>query len=269
VAAPTVTLIGISLSRTAQKLVVGGDFTLTVTYIPDNATEQGVTWKSSNSGVATVSEGKVTAVGTGTATITATSTADSKITATCEVTVAEPTVTPTGISIPSTFTLGVGSTSFLTVTYIPANTTEQDITWGSSNSGVATVSNGIVTAVATGTATITATSTADSKITATCTVTVQASYTGAGVNIVFSGPEDEIITLEKTVDAKDAVVITAPAGYSRYLWYVDIWQLVVTDVPTFTWPPYDNGPGPHQVTVIVEKTDGSHFSKTLTYTVGY
>ncbi|MDR0386468.1 MAG: Ig-like domain-containing protein, partial [Treponema sp.] len=162
---------GISIPST-RNLVVGDDFTLTVTYTPANTTQQGVTWKSSDSEVVTVSEGKVTAVGTGTATITATSTADSKITATCEVTVVTDSVPLTGISIPATHNLLVGGDFTLTVTYTPANTTQQGVTWITSDSEVAMVSNGKITAVGPGTATITATSTADSSITAACEVTV-------------------------------------------------------------------------------------------------
>lgn len=48
------------------------------------------------------------------------------------------------------------------------------VTWGSSNTGVATVSGGVVTPVAAGTATITATGVADTGQTATCAATVTA-----------------------------------------------------------------------------------------------
>ena len=61
---------GITLDMTEITLVEGQQITLTPTTIPANASEQGVTWKTSRSSVATVSGGTVTAVKMGTAVIT-------------------------------------------------------------------------------------------------------------------------------------------------------------------------------------------------------
>ena len=78
---------GITLDKTSLALKVGDTATLTATVTPDDATQKGVSWTSSNTAVATVSEaGVVTAVSDGTATITAT-TVDGGFTATCTVTV--------------------------------------------------------------------------------------------------------------------------------------------------------------------------------------
>lgn len=71
----------------------------------------------------------------------------------------------------SSLTLGVGSTETLTATVEPSDATNKAVTWSSNAKSVATVENGVVTAVSEGTATITATTT-DGGITATCTVTV-------------------------------------------------------------------------------------------------
>ena len=74
-----------------------------------------------------------------------------------------------------------GSTATLTPIFGPVNATETTVTWASSDTAVATVSNGVVTPVAVGTATITVTATngtddtSDDK-TATCAVTVVPSY---------------------------------------------------------------------------------------------
>lgn len=169
---------GVTLSQSSLTLNVGGSSTLTATVSPSNATNKTVTWTTSNASVATVSGGKVTAVGPGTATITATTSGGQK--ATCTVTVRVPV---TGISISrSTLALTVGATSTLTATVAPSNASDKSYSWSSSNSGVATVnSSGLVTAKANGTATITATTTDGGKK-ASCTVTVTTPASGVSVS---------------------------------------------------------------------------------------
>ena len=71
-ATPTpVPVASIELNKTALTLEVGKNETLTATVKPDNAEDKTVTWTSSDETVATVENGKVTAVKAGTATITA------------------------------------------------------------------------------------------------------------------------------------------------------------------------------------------------------
>ena len=83
--AVTVPVNGVSLNKSETTLTVGGTAQLTATVTPTNATNQNVTWESSNPSVATVDEsGKVTAVAPGEATITVT-TEDGSKTATCTV----------------------------------------------------------------------------------------------------------------------------------------------------------------------------------------
>lgn len=77
----------VTLDKTAITLEIGGEETLTATVTPDNATDKAVAWSSDNTAVATVADGKVTAVSAGTATVTAA--ADGK-SATCSVTVNAP-----------------------------------------------------------------------------------------------------------------------------------------------------------------------------------
>lgn len=77
---------------------------------------------------------------------------------------------------PSTLNLTAGKTGNLSVTATPA-TASKSVTWSTSDSSVATVSNGVVTAKAEGTATITATSTVKPSVKATATVKVTASGT--------------------------------------------------------------------------------------------
>lgn len=94
-----------------------------------------------------------------------------------EVTYTTGNVAVTGISLPSTASVETGSTTQLTATISPSNATNQNVSWSSGNTSVATVaSDGTVTGVSAGTAVITVT-TADGGYTATCTVTVAAVVT--------------------------------------------------------------------------------------------
>ena len=80
----------INLNHTSSTLVEGESLSLTITVIPDDATDGSVIWNSSDSSVATVDNtGKVTAIAPGTATITATANDGSGVSASCEVTVKE------------------------------------------------------------------------------------------------------------------------------------------------------------------------------------
>ncbi len=90
---------GVTLDKTTLALVNGNSGTLTATVEPSEAS-QSVTWDSDNETVATVDEsGNVTAVGAGEATITATAAVAAeggeKASASCTVTVMEPTYTVT------------------------------------------------------------------------------------------------------------------------------------------------------------------------------
>lgn len=76
----------VALDQTAVTITEGESVTLEATVSPDNATNKAVTWSSSNADVASVAEGKITAVAPGTATITV-KTVDGEKSATCEVTV--------------------------------------------------------------------------------------------------------------------------------------------------------------------------------------
>jgi len=164
----------VSLDKTTLSFnAIGKSETLTATVEPSDASNKNVSWSSSNPGVAAVNKGVVTAVGEGTAVITVT-TEDGGFTATCTVTVTIDTSVPVqGVSLDKTslYMTKTGQTVQLTATVEPANATNKSVTWSSSNTAVATVENGVVTAVGNGTAVITVT-TEDGGKTATCTVTV-------------------------------------------------------------------------------------------------
>ena len=93
VAAP-IEVTGVTLNKETTSIKEGETEKLIATIAPDNATDQTVTWESSDNTIATVADnGTVTAVAKGEATITVTTT-DGGETATCEVTVTkEETIT--------------------------------------------------------------------------------------------------------------------------------------------------------------------------------
>ena len=137
------------LSQSSLTMNIGDTETLSATVSPSG---QSVTWSSSNTNVATVSNsGTVSAVGSGTATITANfSYGGVTHFASCSVAVKEISIT----LYQSSLTMNVGDTEMLSANVSPS---EQNITWSSNNTNIATVSNsGMVTAKGKGSATITA-----------------------------------------------------------------------------------------------------------------
>lgn len=193
------------LNKDSLTLGLDKSETLVATVSPSNATNQTVTWSSSNPAVASVSSnGKLTGLKEGTTTITV-RTSDGGKTATCKVTVKD-VVKVKGVRLnESSVTLGVDDTYTLKATVNPSDATNTNVTWKSSNTSVATVnSSGKVTAKKEGTATITVT-TEDGSYKATCKVTVKKSY---GSELSLS--DDEI-----TMDTYDETTVKAflPKGY--------------------------------------------------------
>lgn len=176
VTVPTVKVTGITLNKTTASVVKGKTVALTATVTPDTATDKTIKWTTSNKNVATVStDGVVTAKAAGTAIITATAADDSGVKATCKITVTNPVVKVTKVTLNKTTASVVkGKTLTLKATVTPTNATNKNVTWKSSNSKVAKVDekSGVVTAVAAGTATITCTAADGSRKSATCKITV-------------------------------------------------------------------------------------------------
>ena len=203
----TVAVTGVSINKASISLTEGTSETLTATVTPDNATNKAVSWKSSDSNIATVdNSGKVTAVKAGSTTITVTTTDGSK-TATCTVTVAAKEVEVTGITLDQTSaTIVAGDNLVLKATVAPENATDKKVTWSSSDASIATVDeNGKVTAVSAGNADITATA---GSFSAACALTVQAKVipvTSVNVdNWSITMLAGETVSLKVTVLPEDA-----------------------------------------------------------------
>ena len=98
-------------------------------------------------------------------------------------------VAVTGVTLNKTSTsIAESYKETLTATVAPSDASDKSVTWSSNNTSVATVADGVVTAVAPGNATITVTTTDGGK-TATCAVTVTAlcgSYSKATYTVTSS-----------------------------------------------------------------------------------
>ena len=151
--APTPSQETITLNTNTLSMNIGDKVRLVETVTPTNNVTN-VTWTSSDSEVASVNNGEVTAKKNGTTTITATLPNGSK--AECVVTVSTKVIKAALVTLNANkITLKVGASSTLTATVLPSNTTNKTITWSSSNPNVATVDkNGKVTAVKEGSAKI-------------------------------------------------------------------------------------------------------------------
>ena len=168
-----VAVSGVALNKKVATVNVGKKVTVKATVTPANADNKTLVWTSSNTKIATVSNGVVKGVKAGRVIITAKTTDGSNISATCTVTVKQPV---TRISLSKKATMYTGKKLTLKAKVIPANASNKALTWKSSNTKIAKVaSNGVVTGVKAGTVKITATAKDGSRKSATCTVTVRQS----------------------------------------------------------------------------------------------
>jgi uncharacterized protein YjdB len=202
---------GITVSPSSTSLSPGGTQQLTATIIPANASYPAVTWSSDNSSVATVnSSGLVTAIASGTVVITAATT--NGLTATSGITVAA--VPVTGVSVnPSSANLAAGESVTLSAVIVPANASNKNVSWSSSNPAVANVdASGVVTGISEGVADITATTT-DGGLTASCEVTVY----NVAVSGVTVSPATATLSLGSTTTLS-ATVLPANATNKTVTW---------------------------------------------------
>lgn len=153
----TVALSSIVLDNSELIVNIGETSKLVATFEPENATVTEIVWQTSDQKIVNVDQnGNLTAVGVGEAIISA-STPDGELTASCIVTVIDPSVS---IGFESTdITLKLGSEVDDHITLIPIVTPEnpnETFTWSSSNDKIVSVSaSGIIRAKELGTAVIT------------------------------------------------------------------------------------------------------------------
>ncbi|MGE3172700.1 MAG: beta strand repeat-containing protein [Planctomycetota bacterium] len=229
-------LVSLAVTPAASSIALGTQqqFTATGTY-SDSSTQDltdAVTWSSSAPGVATVgnatgSEGLAQSVATGATTVAAQlgAIADSTSLTVTPAVLVSLAVTPT------TPAIAPGAAQQFTATGTYSDSSTQDltlaVTWSSSASGVATVSNapgseGLATAVTAGTTTVTATQGAVSG-TATLTVTGvalrAATSAGAagGLSLTVATPagaQAGDVLIAAVAVRPDTAVVTPPAGWT-------------------------------------------------------
>ena len=209
----------VSLNTSTVEMVEGDTYSLVATVLPNNAEYDGISWASSNTSVASVNQGTVTALKEGKTTITANAGGKS---ATCSVTVSAKYIAVTSITLDKNeLSLKVGSSDVLTATVKPDDATDKNVKWSSSDASIVKVDNGKVSALKSGTATITATA---GSCSAECVVTTftpvesisfeNSDYSvgigeattlkviikpdsAAGTNITWSSSDESIATVDK------------------------------------------------------------------------
>ena len=163
----------VSVNPSKLELVEGSTAFLTVSVLPDDATNKTVSWTTDNAEVVQVADdGTLTAVSQGKATVKVVS-EDGGKTASCEVSVIAKTVPVSSVEVSSeTLELVTGGKASLTAEVLPEDASDKTVSWSSSDENVATVSeDGTVTALSAGEAVITVT-TSDGGKTSSCKVTV-------------------------------------------------------------------------------------------------
>lgn len=217
----TTPLSGLSFSATVYSVGEGQTVDLKNEILPTpvNAVSGPLVWTSSNTNIATVSDGVVSPVSQGISVITAT-TQDGSVSATCTVRVSAISVPPTGIAFEEeSYTVSAGSTLKLTPKITPENATGYTVLWTVSDPAIATVEGGTVKGVAEGEVTVTARlSVGDGTMVAECTVTV--------------GPKAEVhVPATKVELSPNNMTIAESSGEGPFKFGLTVSPANCTDVP--------------------------------------
>lgn len=169
----TISVTRIDMTPSSATLEIGETIQLSATAYPTNATNRSLNWTTENYSVASVSNsGLVTARGAGRVWIWARATDGSGAGNYCVVDVKEPTKVSSIELSETEATMEVGEELTLTASILPDNANNKSINWTSDNTDVATVVNGVITAVSPGECNITCASTDGSNVSAVCHIVV-------------------------------------------------------------------------------------------------
>ncbi|MDR1563469.1 MAG: Ig-like domain-containing protein [Oscillospiraceae bacterium] len=219
---------GVSVNKTSITLQRNEEAIITATVVPENAANKNILWTSSNSAVATVdANGIVTARGVGSAVITV-STVDGNFTATTNINVGPilakgVTFLPEGAEHVDVV---LGDTLTLDWSLLPADADNQNVSFESDDTAIATVSStGLVEGLELGSTTVTIT-TAEGNHTATITVNV----------VPVPIPESDIILNKRNVtlvvggtDTLIATVLPAESTFKTVAWSSDNEAIATVD----------------------------------------
>lgn len=228
--------------------------------IPE-AASQTVVWKSSNPTVASVdTNGRVTVgIKTGMAVITASVVDGSKKTGTYQITVNKAL---TNIALTGAVSVGIGKTAKPNLVFTPADATNKNVIWTSSDPIVATVSTtGLVKGIVSGEVTIVATSKENPALKAEWLLTVapavtKITVTGAGVIDLSADMPHE----------KQLTVTTIPASATAGV----VWSSSKPSVATVDANGLVTATGVTGSAIIkASATDGSNQNATAVISVGY
>lgn len=246
----------ITLNHSSYNVGLKKSYKLIAKVSSNYATNQKLTWSSSNKRVATVSKsGKVTGKALGYSTITVKATDGSGAKATCRIRVVRQ-VKSIGLNRTSA-RIYEGNTLQLKATVSPSNATIKSVTWNSSNDKIAYVdSKGMVYAVGVGKCTITAYAKDNSGVRASCVIQVLPEKPVKAIDIA-----NKNITL--VVGERETLrEITNPGKTSDVIkWYTDDSRIV--SISRTTGKITARRPGTAKITVVAE----SGKSATTTVTV--
>lgn len=246
----------------SQFLAANGDTPITWSLASGSTLPDGLALNESTGEIT----GTPSAAGEFNFTVTATNDAgsDSK-----EVTLNVKSVPVTDVTLDKqTLELYTGKSATLNAKVQPANATNKNVTWSTSDATVATVQEGTVTAVAAGTATITVT-TEDGSHTAACTVTVKDPvYSMTTDTAVLSfdsktegyadAPAAKTVTITNT--GNQPLTLARPASTANF----EVGTLSATELPvngtaTFTVQPKTGlAAGNYEETITVTATGGQY-----------
>ncbi|MEG1299691.1 MAG: BspA family leucine-rich repeat surface protein [Erysipelotrichaceae bacterium] len=173
---PSRPIMSMSLTYNASQINSGDSLEPTLTYTPFNATNKGVLWSTSDEKIVQVnSNGVITGVQNGTATITATAMFNPSIKATYTIETTGYRIKVSSLEISNgDLTMTPGETTQLNTVILPADASDKSLSYKTSNSAVASVSDtGRIIAITPGTTIITAKSISDG-LEASIIVTVNA-----------------------------------------------------------------------------------------------
>lgn len=169
----TISVTRIEMTPSSTTLEIGETIQLSATAYPTNATNRSLNWTTENYSVASVSNsGLVTARGAGRVWIWARATDGSGAENYCVVDVKEPTKVSSIELSETEATMEVGEELTLKASIFPDNANNKSVNWTSDNTDVATIVNGVITAVSPGECNITCASTDGSNVSAVCHIVV-------------------------------------------------------------------------------------------------